>query len=963
MADQEQPADKSAAPVQKEDKVPTEGRAESSAVAAEAAEGSIAESAEARPDGKGVTQAPARAEDRDLYGYQGRLDRPAAPRAQPRAQEPFYGREFYSREPKYGYPPARDGYPPERDDYPPARDGYRHARDGYQDDYPPRSRPYYPERSGQDYYRHHDYQRDDYADYRRSDYADPRRHDYAEDRRHDYAYERRRDDYAPYRDWDREPSRERDIERDPYARRAPQRHMDPHHMEPHRGQRAYGADGADYPEAWGAGAVTAPPPAPQQRQPAALPAAKPEAKTEELKSQERKVEDISTSEFYVEGKTKPPCVDLFLTHNYRSQANILAAAFDVISENKDVVRRPLIPKRKDIDLSQMVSLVDPNNEALMSTRAKNQIIETFKERGVLQHVSNRRKHLVETQSGLRLTTAKDDGEFFKEVPPLSTMKPVVVHVQSVELEANFVVRTIQDLQMLDAQASIAILYRSHYAVGKIEEALLREEIPYRVVGAVSFFERKEIQDALAYMRLRINPDDDMALRRVINVPSRKFGAKRMELLESLARRDRCSLFQALLRNSDNEMLYKRTKINGFVQWLLEQSTEPLGNAAQDFELVMAKSGYEEWLKIQGEDERLDHLAELKQHVISYVSNQGEAVNLADFLYSVALLTEADDVNSGRREVQLMTVHSSKGLEFDYVFIVSVNEAIFPSRKSISSNNIEEERRLMYVAMTRARKQLIITEAGGCVYMYLPGTLLHGQSPTIKLERKPSRFLNEILPHHYAELGAHILEQKEQKESRNNFTKSADTLRGVYQDAKRQLQQKQAGGDDQEVFDYGQPPGFKYPVGTVVKHSVFGEGRIEGCNEVEGEYEIFFTQINRKRNITAMIGNRNFKLVRLPDGSDGTGGASGAGDAEPSQESKSGLPSATGGAVDINASEQAQLPSQQSKQQPERAGAAEPTEPSSDGEDYYTADNLPELPPGFDDLDEDVFCLVDPNEHD
>lgn len=650
---------------------------------------------------------------------------------------------------------------------------------------------------------------------------------------------------------------------------------------------------------------------------------------------------LDFSKYYVEGKNQPKCVDLYLTYNYRSQAAILSAAFDVISKNTDVVRRPLLAKRQDIDLSQMVTLFDPNADAIATAAAKNKIMETFQQKGALTHVSERRKRVVETLNlGKRLSTAEyhDDGGFFKAEPPLSTMRPVIVHVPSVEREAQFVIRTIQDIQRLNTQASIAVLYRTHYAVSKIEDELLRAEIPYRVVGAVSFFERKEIQDALAYMRLRVNPDDDMALRRVINVPSRRFGSKRMELLESLARKGQCSLFKALLRNSDHEQLFARNKVNEFVQLILELHDAPLKDAAHDFELVMAKSGYEEWLKIQGEDERLDNLATLKKHVVEYVANQGENVNLADFLYSVMLLTDADDVDRNRREVQLMTVHCSKGLEFDYVFIISANEAIFPSRQAVSSNNIDEERRLMYVAMTRARKQLVITEAGGCVYMYLPGTLLNSQSQTVKLERKPSRFLKEIKQGHYAELGAHILEQKEAEAKHHAHLQSADTHVKPYQEA-----METTGG---MLTMQGLHKGFKFPEGAIVKHSVFGEGRIEACNTQEGEYEIFFTKLNRRRNITAIVGNRNLTLVRLPD----------EGKMQP-QEPAMQRSQAALGHKEYSAPADVASATTGTNATATNTGADYPQDES---DDYYTPDNLPKMPSEFYEADELAFSLDDPS---
>lgn len=563
-----------------------------------------------------------------------------------------------------------------------------------------------------------------------------------------------------------------------------------------------------------------------------------------------------------------PCVDLYLTYNYRSQANILSAAFDVISHNHDVIRRPLLAKRQDIDLSQMVTVVDPTYKIIESNNDKRRMLATYEKLGALPNINQYRQKVLGNLIG---THNVQPSALELEVPKtICSMKPIVVHLSNANIEAQFVVSTILDIQKINPQASIAVLYRSHYASSKLEDELMRTDVPYRVVGSVSFFERKEIQDVLAYMRLRVNPDDDIALRRVINVPPRKFGAKRMEFLEGLARHEHCSLFQALLRNSNNEYLYKRNKVNEFVQTILELNDAPLKDAARDFEILMARSGYEEWLKQQGEDERLDNLAMLKKHVVDYVDNQGEEVNLADFLKSVVLLTEADEVNQDVKEVQLMTVHASKGLEFDYVFVISVNESIFPSRKAVSANELNEERRLMYVAMTRARKQLFITEAGGCIYMFTPGTLQLDQNSTVKLERNPSRFLAEIEAEHFVELGAELLKQREAEKERNNQHQSEDTSVRPYQQAAQSLQNNQLS----ELLEQSATKGFKFPVGAVIKHAVFGEGVIKACDEVESEYEIYFNKVKRTRRITASVANRNLQLVKMPENmphsADGTG---------------------------------------------------------------------------------------------
>lgn len=648
-----------------------------------------------------------------------------------------------------------------------------------------------------------------------------------------------------------------------------------------------------------------------------------------------------------EGET-PVCVDLSLTYNYRSQANILAASFDVISNNHDVVRRPLLAKCQNITLADMVTVTDPNAFSQEEKESRKEQLAYYEKLGALSFLNEERKHKVEflAKAKAKIENSLEDEQ---EIASLTTMKPIVVHVANVAMEAKFVVDTILDIQKLDRQASVAVLYRSRSAASKIEEALLLAELPYRVVGSVSFFERKEIQDALAYMRLRVNPDDNLALRRVINVPPRRFGAKKLEYLETLARQEKCSLFQALLNNSDNDRLYGRCKVREFVEDIITLNAAPLKDAAVDFELILAKSGYENWLNTQGENERLDNLAVLKQNIVDYVNNQGDFVNLADFLYSVMLLTDADEVDSSRKEVQLMTIHTSKGLEFDYVFVIGVNESIFPSRQALTSNSLEEERRLMYVAMTRARKQLFISEAGGFIYLYQPSNMLSGNNTSLQLEREPSRFLRELNTEHIAELGGEILKKRELEKNKDKLNRSSDNFTDAYQrsSSKVSLSQEQS-----------KAKGFKYPVGSVVQHPVFGTGEVVACIEDKGEYEIFFSQIKRKRNILATVANRNLELIKLPEGCE----------VEQSQESVE--QSAFNNTARNNATHDSLNSQQHANSQvsnvvhsTKQPNADVDSASITDSQNQYQFKDLPEGAPYFDDFfddNTDYFCLDEPS---
>ncbi len=414
-----------------------------------------------------------------------------------------------------------------------------------------------------------------------------------------------------------------------------------------------------------------------------------------------------------------------------------------------------------------------------------------------------------------------------------SLKPVIGHAGSVYREADFVAKTIVTMRALNPNASIAVLYRAHYIALNLENALVQYQIPYCVVGEQRFFDRKEIRDVMAYIRLRCNLDDDVAFRRVVNVPARNFGKKRMERLESLARSENSSLFRTLLNHLDDKFLCARAEIVRFVQVMSELALAPLGNPVDDFELIVNNTGYEEWIKSNGEDERLENIAALKNYLYDFRKNQDDEVNLADFIGNVTLMTSADEAHLSR-SVRLMTVHNAKGLEFDYVFVVSLNEAVFPSKKAVNELNVEEERRLMYVAMTRAQKQLILTEAGGYI-------TVRQNNDQIKLPREPSRFLREITPDLYAEVGAPFPCSKLQ----GVVKKSAATTSSAYSspEGATDIQgndaaiNAQAGGTKPDL------------VGAKVFHKIFGEGTIRTVRYDLGEYGIYFDKLKKERTLS------------------------------------------------------------------------------------------------------------------
>ena len=257
---------------------------------------------------------------------------------------------------------------------------------------------------------------------------------------------------------------------------------------------------------------------------------------------------------------------------------------------------------------------------------------------------------------------------------------------------------------------IAVLYRAHYVTRQLEQAFQKRKLPYAIYSGVQFYDRAEIKDALSYLRM-VAFKDDLAFRRTVNTPKRNVGVSRIKRLEEYSAQHGCTLYEALRALLDDEQ-FKGTKARRYVSLIEEYSA--IYEKMQISELLSAllnRSGYEEMLRTEGSQVRLDNLAELKQSVFEYETTCGEEATLAHYLAHAALFTAGDAEEKGDK-VKLMTVHAAKGLEFPYVFLCGLNEGIFPTRKVSTLAQMEEERRLAFVAMTRAEKRLFLTESEG-----------------------------------------------------------------------------------------------------------------------------------------------------------------------------------------------------------------------------------------------------------
>ncbi len=325
-------------------------------------------------------------------------------------------------------------------------------------------------------------------------------------------------------------------------------------------------------------------------------------------------------------------------------------------------------------------------------------------------------------------------------------------------EADYIVRAVRESRQLDARATIAILYRTNAQSRAIEDALMREGIPYRIIGGVRFYERKEIKDLLAYLRLVMNPHDDVSFRRVVNVPARGIGKTVMEALEAIdidvdplaatplfaaglqPVASSRSLWARLLIGLEKRQLPNRAVValRAFRDLIANLTTECAGvPVSTALGLVMDRSGYLKNLREEHSEEaeaRIENLMELVSAAREYEGREAEP-SLGGFVDRLSLLSEADEADGAKdAHVWMMTMHAAKGLEFPVVVVAGLEEGLFPhSRSSEDEDELEEERRLCYVGLTRARERLILTSASR--------RRVFGEYQSTE----PSRFLDEIPP--------------------------------------------------------------------------------------------------------------------------------------------------------------------------------------------------------------------------
>lgn len=374
-------------------------------------------------------------------------------------------------------------------------------------------------------------------------------------------------------------------------------------------------------------------------------------------------------------------------------------------------------------------------------------------------------------------------------------KPVMYHACNERDEATWIARQTKTFIAAGHRpSSVAVLYRAHHLSRQIEDALLRYEIPYVIYSGTAFYGRREVKDVLAYLRMLLQADD-IAFLRTVNTPSRKIGRKKMAAIRSEADAAGCSMYEAL-QTLAGTALFARTGARCYIE-AIEEARALLGHMSLGdlVQHIMDTTGYEQMLRQLSQWERLDNLAELKRAIEE--DGHDDDATLEAFLTRAALIANMDRDNDKVETVKLMTVHTAKGMEFDTVFVAGLNEGIFPSRRCNTPEELEEERRLAYVATTRARRSLFLSDSEGMAHDHT--------------DKEPSRFIYEM--------GLDRL----------------DLLRPL-PEKKMEAEPLATNGDA------------LFSPGARVEHPVFGKGTVTACSPEHQRYTVQFDTMPTPRTL-------------------------------------------------------------------------------------------------------------------
>lgn len=394
-------------------------------------------------------------------------------------------------------------------------------------------------------------------------------------------------------------------------------------------------------------------------------------------------------------------------------------------------------------------------------------------------------------------------------------------------EANFVAQTILDFyKETGTYSDSAVLYRMNAQSNAVERMFVKCGIPYRIYGGMRFYDRKEIKDITSYLSFINNPNDMLRFRRIINEPKRGIGDSTVALIEDISRDLKISPYEVLRTCEEYAPLSKKVNALKSVYKMFEYLTEKAGELPLDefLDELLEKTGYLESLKaLENGDTKIENVEELRSSIVQYM-NEADEPSLSGFLEEVALYSEADRDDGSDDKVTLMTVHSAKGLEYKNIFVIGLDDGIFPSSRSFDSEaDMEEERRLAYVAITRAKERLYLTNASQ--------RMLFGQTQ----RNVTSRFMREIDPS--------LIEKHDHAAAmRKQLGESDKTLTEVHSTS---LQQQLARNKSRSV---GAKTSETYTAGERVSHNIFGEGTIVSVKPMANDsmLEIAFEKVGTKK---------------------------------------------------------------------------------------------------------------------
>ena len=395
-------------------------------------------------------------------------------------------------------------------------------------------------------------------------------------------------------------------------------------------------------------------------------------------------------------------------------------------------------------------------------------------------------------------------------------------------EAKFIADTIlEKYKETGRYSDNAVLYRMNAQSNSIERMLVKCGIPYRVYGGMRFYDRKEIKDVTSYLSFINNHNDMLRFRRIINEPKRGIGDSTLAIIEDISRDLKISPFEVLKNCDEYAPLSKKTSALKSAYQMFEMLTEKSEELPLDefLDLLLDKTGYLDSLKaLENADVKIENVQELRTSIVQYME-QAEEPTLGGFLEEVALYTEADRDDGSDDKVTLMTVHSAKGLEYENIFVTGLDDGIFPSSRSFDSeDDMEEERRLAYVAITRAKKRLYLTNARQ--------RMLFGQTQ----HNVTSRFMKEI--------GSELVEKHDNaaamKQQMAENDKSVTEVHSATLQQQLARSKKTAGGAPKEAV--------AYTAGEKVSHSIFGEGVIVSVKPMANDsmLEIAFDKVGTKK---------------------------------------------------------------------------------------------------------------------